>query len=58
MSYLSFIDDVTLEKVVKFVLDKGRAAMIKAEKKFDRNVWIRFLLSLKWLVLKLILVSG
>ncbi|WP_425360261.1 MULTISPECIES: Eco47II family restriction endonuclease [unclassified Candidatus Tisiphia] len=38
MSYLSFIDDVTLEKVVKFVLDKGRAAMIKAEKKFDRNV--------------------
>ncbi|WP_425363647.1 Eco47II family restriction endonuclease [Candidatus Tisiphia endosymbiont of Hybos culiciformis] len=38
MSYLNFIDDATLEKIVKFVLDKGRTAMIKAEKQFDRNV--------------------
>ncbi len=38
MSYLSFIENAELEKIIATVLDKGREAITKTEKQFGRNV--------------------
>jgi len=38
MSYLSFIEDEELEKIITKVLNKGQSALKKGEEKFGRNV--------------------
>jgi len=38
MSYLSFIEDEELEKIITKVLNKGQSALKTGEEKFGRNV--------------------